>query len=44
MFRLAIFVDGAYLEKVAEKNNVWVDYKKLSSEILTRVNARTPPA
>ena len=44
MFRLAIFIDGAYLEKVAEKNNVWVDYKKLSSEILTRVNARTPAA
>ncbi len=44
MFRLAIFVDGAYLEKVAQKNNVWVDYEKLSSEILTRVKARTPAA
>ncbi len=44
MFRLAIFVDGAYLEKVAKKINVWVDYEKLSSEILTRVNARTPAA
>ncbi len=44
MFRLAIFVDGAYLEKVAENNKVWVDYEKLSSEILTRVNARTPTA
>ncbi len=44
MFRLAIFVDGAYLEKVAKKNDVWVDYDKLSSEILTRVNARTPAA
>jgi len=44
MFRLAIFVDGAYLEKVAQKNNVRVDYEKLSSEILTRVKARTPAA
>jgi len=44
MFRLAIFVDGAYLEKVAKKNDVRVDYEKLSSEILTRVNARTPAA
>jgi len=44
MFRLAIFVDGAYLEKVAKKNDAWVDYEKLSSEILTRVNARTPAA
>ncbi len=44
MFRLAIFVDGAYLEKVAQKNAVRVDYEKLSSEILSRVNARTPAA
>jgi uncharacterized LabA/DUF88 family protein len=44
MFRLAIFVDGAYLEKVAKKNDVWVDYEKLSCEILKRVNARTPSA
>ena len=44
MFRLAIFIDGAYLEKVAQSNNVWVDYEKFSSEILTRVNARTPAA
>lgn len=44
MFRLAIFVDGAYLDKIAQKKNVWVDYEKLSSEILTRVNARTPAA
>ena len=42
MFRLAIFVDGAYLEKVAKQNGVWVDYEKLSSEILARVTARTP--
>ena len=32
MFRLAIFVDGAYLEKVAAKNDVWVDYGKLSDQ------------
>ena len=44
MFRLAIFVDGAYLDTVAKKNGVRVDYKKLSSEIHTRVNARTPTA
>ncbi len=44
MFRLAIFVDGAYLEKVAKRNQVSVDYEKLSSEIHTRVNARTPTA
>ncbi len=44
MFRLAIFVDGAYLEKIAKKINVWVDYEKLSSEILSRVNARTAAA
>ena len=44
MFRLAIFVDGAYLETVAKKKNVWVDYEQLSAEILARVNARTPAA
>ena len=44
MLRLAIFIDGAYLEKVAQSNNVWVDYEKFSSEILTRVSARTSPA
>ena len=44
MFRLAIFVDGAYLEKVAKRNHVWVDYEKLSSQILSRVTARTPSA
>lgn len=44
MFRLAIFVDGAYLDKVAQKNDVWVDYEKLSSEIHSRVSARTPDA
>ena len=44
MFRLAIFIDGAYLEKIAKKINVWVDYEKLSSEILSRVNARTAAA
>ena len=44
MFRLAIFVDGAYLEKVAKRNNVWVDYDKLSSQILALVSARTPSA
>ena len=44
MFRLAIFVDGAYLEKVAKRNDLWVDYEKLSSQILTRVAARTPSA
>ena len=44
MFRLAIFIDGAYLEKVAEKKSVWVDYEKLSSEILLQVTARTPAA
>ncbi len=42
IFRLAIFVDGAYLEKVAKKNDVWVDYEKLSYQILARVSARTP--
>lgn len=44
MFRLAIFVDGAYLEQVAKKNHVWVDYEKLSSQILSRVTARTASA
>ena len=44
MFRLAIFVDGAYLEQVAKRNQVWVDYENLSSQILTRVTARTPSA
>jgi len=44
MFRLAIFVDGAYLEKVAKRNRVWVDYEKLSSQILARITARTPAA
>jgi len=44
MFRLAIFIDGAYLDKVAQNNKVWVDYEKLSSQIHSQVSARTPAA
>ena len=44
MFRLAIFVDRAYLDKVAKRNNVRVDYEKLSSQTHARVTARTPSA
>ena len=44
MFRLAIFIDGAYLDKVAQSVNLRVDYEKLSSQILSQVSARTPAA
>lgn len=44
MFRLAIFIDGAYLERIAMRTDFRVDYEKLSPEILARVAARTPAA
>ena len=44
MFRLAIFIDGAFLDNVAKNNQVWVDYEKLSSQIHSKVSARTPDA
>ena len=42
MLRLAIFIDGAYLERVAKDIQIRVDYGKLPTEILSRVAARTP--
>lgn len=43
MARLAIFVDGGYLDALAEDEfAIWVDYSKLSEEIGKVVSSRTP--
>ena len=42
MARLAIFIDGGYLAKLAEHHfRVWVDFEKLSSEARDRIAAST---
>lgn len=43
MARLAIFIDGGYLAKLAEEEfSIWVDYSKLSEEIRKIVSSKTP--
>jgi uncharacterized LabA/DUF88 family protein len=37
MSRLAIFIDGAYLNKMAQEYGVWVDFEKLSAHVLSVV-------
>ena len=42
MSRLAIFIDGGYVDQLAEKDfSVWVDYAKLVSEITSVISAST---
>ena len=31
--RIAIFIDGGYLDKVAESENIWIDYRKFAREV-----------
>lgn len=33
MASLALFIDGAYAAKLAERHRVWVDYEKLSARV-----------
>ena len=43
MSRLAIFIDGGYLDALAEDEfSIWVDLKKLSEEIKQIVSVKTP--
>ncbi|MCY3835344.1 MAG: NYN domain-containing protein [Anaerolineaceae bacterium] len=42
MFRLAILIDGAYLDHIGMNADVRVDCEKLANEIYLRVAARTP--
>ena len=42
MAKLAIFIDGGYLGKIAEQNfRVWIDNEKLSNEIRGKISANT---
>jgi len=41
--RLAIFIDGGYLDALArDEFSVWVDYRKFSDQITATVASRTP--
>ena len=43
MARLAIFIDGGYLDALArDEFSVWVDYKKFSEQVAHTVASRTP--
>lgn len=43
MARLAIFIDGGYLDRLASAHlKVWIDYEQFSKEIATTVDSRTP--
>lgn len=43
MARLAIFIDGGYLDALArDEFNVWVDYQKFTDQITATVASRTP--
>ena len=39
MARLAILIDGGYLTKISEPLGLWLDFKKLSSAIQTKISA-----
>ena len=42
MARLAIFIDGGYLAKLAQQEfGVWVDFEKLSEEVRAAIAAKT---
>lgn len=43
MARLAVFIDGGYLDALAEKEfGIWLDMQKLVQEIVQAVASRTP--
>jgi uncharacterized LabA/DUF88 family protein len=43
MARLAIFIDGGYLDALArDEFSVWVDYRKFSEQITAAVASKTP--
>jgi uncharacterized LabA/DUF88 family protein len=43
MARLAVFIDGGYLDALArDEFSVWVDYKKLVAQVQLTVAAKTP--
>lgn len=43
MARLAIFIDGGYLDKLAEDEfSIWIDLNKLSEEVRKIVSSKTP--
>ena len=42
MARLAVFIDGGYLAKLAEQEfGIWVDFEKLSEAVRTAIAAKT---
>lgn len=43
MARLAIFIDGGYLDAIArDEFGIWVDYQKLNEQITATVASKTP--
>ena len=42
MARLAIFIDGGYIDKLASTEfSVWVDYQKFTNEVVNVISAKT---
>ncbi len=44
MYRLAIFIDGGYIDVVARELGIWIDYAKFVKEIISAVSNKTPNA
>ena len=44
MSRLAIFIDGGYIDKIAREFSTWIDYVKFVDEIVSTVSSKTPNA
>ncbi len=44
MSRLAIFIDGGYIDKIAKEFGTWVDYVKFVEEVVSTVSSKTPNA
>ncbi len=44
MSRLAIFIDGGYIDKIAREFGIWVNYVKFVNEIVFTVSSKTPNA
>jgi len=43
MARLAIFIDGGYIQKISEKEfGVWINFQKFPTAILTEIAQKTP--
>ena len=41
MARLAIFIDGGYVDKLASEFSIWVDYGKFIQEVVEVISRRT---